>query len=132
MPPTSSFDQQVNEWNANAIDVILHKVTKIDVLIDNHKRMEQAVEKMADAVSRLAVIEDRQNSDREWVRDIAANNKDFVTRIHERLDGVDARLDTIELNEVDNRRARNLVFGLLSLIGVAVVGALFKLIGLSV
>lgn len=132
MPIPKTLEQEVNDWNANAIDVILHKVTKIDTLIDNHRRMEESIAKMADAVARLAVIEDRQNSDREWVRDIAAGNKEFAARIHERLDSVDARLDAIERSDVENKRARNLVFGLMTLLGVAVFGGLMKLIGLSV
>jgi len=125
------LEQEVNDWNANAIDVILHKVTKIDTLVDNHRRMEESIAKMADAVARLAVIEDRQNSDREWVKDIASGNKEFAARIHERLDKLDSRLDTIEKSEVDNRRARNIVFGLLGVMGMAVAVTLLRLIGLS-
>lgn len=51
-------------WTNSAIETILHKTAKIDVLVDGIRKMETTIEKLADAVTKLAVIEERQNTDR--------------------------------------------------------------------
>ena len=58
------------EWerhNRGALDMIAHKVSKIDVLVESHRRlednqtkMEASIARLAEAVSKLAVIEERQ------------------------------------------------------------------------
>lgn len=131
MPPTKPLEQQINDWNANAIDVILHKVTKIDVLIDNHQRLEATMEKMADAVSRLAVIEERQNADRNAIRDAVVEFKEYAGKINDKLDRHDARIDAMELADVENKRMRNWGFAIVSIVGLAVLAKVLGLIGLQ-
>ena len=118
-------------WTSNAIDVILHKVSKIDTLMTMQQRQEALLEKLSDAVSRLAVIEDRQNSDREWVKEITKDHKDTVQRICTRLDKLDERLDTLETKEPLNSQARHWLLGGIGIALAAILAALLKSVGLK-
>lgn len=55
---------KVEAWNSHAIETILHKAAKIDVIIDSITEMRKTMERLAEAVTKLAVIEERQNTDR--------------------------------------------------------------------
>lgn len=129
--PTKSIDAQEAEWNANVLDVILHKVTKIDNLVAVQQRQELMLEKLTEAVSKLAVIEDRQNSDRQLLRETAQENKDYIVRLHERLDKHEERIDILDKHEVDNKRVRNWVFAIVGLTCAAVMAKIFGFIGLK-
>lgn len=59
-----SEQAKLDAWNTHAMEVILHKTAKIDVVVDAIKEMKATMEKLADAVTKLAVIEERQNTDR--------------------------------------------------------------------
>lgn len=60
MPEQSRIDA----WNNNALETILHKAAKIDLLVEGMSEMRTTIQKLADAVTKLAVIEERQNTDR--------------------------------------------------------------------
>ena len=45
---------------------------------------------------------------------------------------IEARIDELEKAEVENKRVRGWVFAIIGLLGLAVAGAILKLIGLSV
>lgn len=64
------------------IEILVHKVTK----------MEASIDKLADAIAKLAVIEERQTADR------AALERAFnsIARVGERLDKICDRIDTLE------------------------------------
>lgn len=55
---------KIDAWNSHAIETILHKAAKIDLVVDSIREMKVTMEKLAEAVTKLAVIEERQNTDR--------------------------------------------------------------------
>ena len=126
-----NFDKQHDAWTSQTLDVILHKVTKIDVLIQTQQRQELMLEKLTDAVSRLAIIEDRQNADRNWVKDIVADHKASVQKVSDKFEEGDRRISELERSDVENKRVRQVVFGLIGILGVAVFGAILKLLELK-
>lgn len=95
----------------------------LDGLHDIRERQrshEQAINRLTDAVVRLAVIEERQA--------VVVGN---LERVEDKLDSVDKRLDALEQQEVLNKQSRYWVFGLLTLTATAVLYAVFRIVGLS-
>lgn len=108
------MDMHSDEWerySRGALDMIVHKVSKIDVLIEatrkleeQHSRLESSITKMADAVTKLAVIEERQDQDRKEMADLRSMLAEMsrkhdagmervmtaIGRVEERVDVLDA------------------------------------------
>ena len=111
---------QTMMWNSQAIDQILHKVSKVDTLVESVRRQEATLEKLTDAVTKLAVIEDRQNADRADMAEIRHQQKEIRQDV-----------DELKRAEVLNGRVRAAVFALGGIVGTAVIYAILALIGLG-
>lgn len=137
-----------SEWeryNRGALDMIVHKVSKIDVLVeatrkleDQHSRLESSITKMADAVTKLAVIEERQDQDRKEMADLRsmlaemARKHDASTdRVMQAVERLDNRVDALEKAEPMNAQARRWMFGALGLLATIFIYALANLLGLK-
>ena len=126
------------------LDRIAEKVGKIDVLVEaqkrleeNQARMETAIGKMADAVTKLAVIEERQDRVRsevaamgEHIIDIRKQHNDSIQRIASRVESLESRIDTLERAEPMNAQVRRWVFGAVVLATTAILYALLRTVGL--
>ena len=136
------------------IAVIDHRVTALE---DDRNEMLQVLKELNVAVNKLVIIDERQVQ-AALIMDRLTKSAD---RAHERIDGVrsevqgvvsalgksvsalkseahdahvkiEARIDELEKAEVENKRVRGWVFAIIGLLGLAVAGAILKLIGLSV
>lgn len=103
---------QLNRWHGDAVEMILHKVTKIDIILDSQKRLESAQEKMMGAITKLAVVEERQ-----------ANMADAIERLTESLNKLDDRLKKLEESEPLQRQSTKWVFAAVGG-AVAIVGTM--------
>ena len=136
------------EWerhNRGALDMIVHKVSKIDVLIESHRRlednqarMEDSITRMAEAVSKLAVIEERQTQDRKEMAemrgilgDMARKHDASIERVMQVVERVETRVDEIEKNEPLNKQARTWIFGGLAMLATIFIYALANILGLK-
>ena len=141
-----------SEWIMKALDAILHKVGKVDVLIETQQKQERLLEKLAEAVNKLAVIEANQAHDRQALErafnaladaekrieaergERNANIEKVVNRLeqvmqklHTRIDEVESRTDELEKSAPTNALASNWVLeGAKALAVVAIVFALTK------
>ena len=102
---------------------IAEKVGKIDVLVEAQKRLEEnqakmelAIGKMADAVTKLAVIEERQDRVRsevvamgERILDIRKQHNESIQRIAMRVESLESRIGTLERTEPMNAQVRRWV-----------------------
>lgn len=123
---------------------IAEKVGKIDVLVEaqrrleeNQARMEAAIGKMADAVTRLAVIEERQDRVRsevvamgEHVLDIRKQHNESIQRIAARVEKLEAQVDALERAEPMNAQVRKWVLGAMMIAATAILYALLRTVGL--
>lgn len=123
---------------------IAEKVGKIDVLVEAQKRLEEnqakmelAIGKMADAVTRLAVMEERQDRVRsevaamgERVLDIRKQHNESIKRIAERVESLESRIDTLERAEPMNAQVRKWVLGAMVIAATAILYALLRTVGL--
>ena len=114
---------------------IAEKVGKIDVLIEAQKRLEEnqakmelAIGKMADAVTKLAVIEERQDRVRnevvamgERILDIRKQHNESIQRIATRVESLESRIDTLERTEPMNAQVRQWVISAILAASVAAV-----------
>lgn len=114
---------------------IAEKVGKIDVLVEAQKRLEEnqakmelAIGKMADAVTKLAVIEERQDRVRsevvamgERILDIRKQHDESTQRIAARVESLESRIDTLERTEPMNAQARRWVISAIWAAAVAAV-----------
>lgn len=98
------------------IEVLVHKVTK----------MEASLDKLADAIAKLAVIEERQTSDR------AAIERAFgsIARVGERLDKICDRLDDLERTAPITAKTNQWVFDAIKWCAVIVAGFVAVKVGL--
>lgn len=136
-----------SEWeryNRGALDMIVHKVSKIDVLVeatrkleDQHSRLESSITKMADAVTKLAVIEERQDQDRKEMADLrsmlaemARKHDSSMERVMTAIGRVEDRVDELEKAEPMNAQARRWMFGALGLLATIFIYALANILGL--
>lgn len=81
---------------------------------------EHTLNRLADAVVKLAVIEERQSS-------VA----DKMEAVVEKLDALDKRMDALEHAEVLNKQLRYWGYGTITLIGSAIVYGLLRVIGVG-
>jgi DNA repair exonuclease SbcCD ATPase subunit len=112
---------------------IAEKVGKIDVLVEAQKRLEEnqakmelAIGKMADAVARLAVVEERQNAVRgeitalsEKIDRVEQDRKENMKKALEVVARLERRTDKLERAEELNMQIRKWFFA-----GIATVGSI--------
>lgn len=104
----------------SAFDVYDSILAGLSEIRERQKVHGEAIEKLTDAVIRLAVIEERQ----------AATNT-ALDELTERFDKIDARLDRLEQSETLNKQLRYWGFGFITLLSSAVLYGLLKLVGLG-
>ena len=115
---------QFDKWRSDTLEMLVHKVSKIDMVIEMQRRQEAVLEKLADSVQRLSVIEERQNADRIEMREMSKS----ISRTFERLG---ERIDRLEKAEVENQRIRGWVWAAIGTAGAAGMAAILALIGLG-
>ena len=115
---------QFDKWRSDTLEMLVHKVSKIDMVIEMQRRQEAVLEKLADSVHRLSVIEDRQNADRIEMREMSKS----ISRTFERLNN---RIDALEKAEVENQRIRGWVWAAIGTSGAAGMAAILALIGIG-
>ena len=115
---------QFDKWRSDTLEMLVHKVSKIDMVIEMQRRQEAVLEKLADSVQRLSVIEERQNADRIEMREMSKS----ISRTFERFG---ERIDRLEKAEVENQRIRGWVWAAIGTAGAAGMTAIFALIGLG-
>ena len=112
---------------------IAEKVSKIDVLVEAQKRLEEnqakmeaAIGKMADAVTRLAVMEERQNAVRgeiitlsEKIDRVEQERKENMKKVMDVVERLEHRVDKLERAEELNTQIRRWFFA-----GIATVGTI--------
>lgn len=81
---------------------------------------EHTLNRLADAVVKLAVIEERQ-----------ASVTDKMETVVEKLDALDKRMDSLEHAEVLNKQLRYWGYGTISIIGTAVIYGLLRVLGVG-
>lgn len=130
-----------------------HRITNLE---ENQNELKMVLKEIAVAVQKLVLIDQRQ-VDTATIMDRLASN---VDRGHNRIDllqmeinntvtkerekreeekkaildsakQLENRVDALEKADVENKRVRNWAFSIVTLMGVAIVGGIFKLIGLS-
>lgn len=136
--------EEWERYNRGALDMIAHKVSKIDVLVESHRRlednqvrMEDSITRMAEAVSKLAVIEERQSQDRKEMVDLRAllgelakKHDHSVERVMQVVERVETRVDDLEKHESLNRQVRAWIFGGLAMLATIFVYAIASLLKL--
>jgi DNA repair ATPase RecN len=140
-PSSSEWDR----YNRGALDIITHKVGKIDVLVEatrkleeRHTRLEASIAKMADAVTKLTVIEERQAQDRKEMADLRSALAEIVRkhdasadRIMTAVERLDDRVNALEKAEPMNAQTRRWVVGALGMLATIFVYAVANLLGLK-
>ncbi|MFN4003342.1 MAG: hypothetical protein ACK4MJ_04165 [Hylemonella sp.] len=141
------MDMHSDEWerySRGALDMIVHKVSKIDVLIEatrkleeQHSRLESSITKMADAVTKLAVIEERQDQDRKEMADLRSMLAEMsrkhdagMERVMTAIGRVEERVDVLEKAEPMNAQTRRWMIGAVTLLATIFIYAVANLLGL--
>ena len=136
------------EWERyyrGALDMIANKVGKIDAVVEatrkleeQHMRLESSITKMADAVTKLAVIEERQAQDRKEMADLRSALAEIVRkhdasaeRVMQAVERLDDRVNALEKTEPMNAQTRRWVIGALGLLATIFVYAIANLLGLK-
>ena len=120
----SDISAQFDKWRSDTLEMLVHKVSKIDMVIEMQRRQEAVLEKLADSVQRLSVIEERQNADRIEMREMSKS----ISRTFERFG---ERIDRLEKAEVENQRIRGWVWAAIGTAGAAGMAAILALIGIG-
>ena len=115
---------QFDKWWSDTLEMLVNKVSKIDMVIEMQRRQEAVLEKLADSVQRLSVIEERQNADRIEMREMSKS----ISRTFERFV---ERIDRLEKAEVENQRIRGWVWAAIGTAGAAGMAAILALIGIG-
>lgn len=124
---------------------IAEKVGKIDVLVEAQKRLEEnqakmelAIGKMADAVTRLAVMEERQNAVRgeitilsEKIDQVEQERKENVKKVLDVVERLEQRTDKLERAEEVNMQIRRWLFASIATVGSILAYGIAKYFGLS-
>ena len=122
---------------------IAEKVGKIDVLVEAQKRLEEnqakmelAIGKMADAVTRLAVMEERQNAVRgeiivlsEKIDRVEQERKENMKKVMDVVERLERRTDKLERAEELNRQIRRWFFAGIATVGTTIVYGIAKYFG---
>ena len=136
MAASEDFDDLVSAHNdVVRIERLTHHIQRIR---EGQDEMRQTLNKLAEAVSKLAVIEERQNQDRQAVErafaaiaDLAKHLDASVDRIMERIERGENRLIELERSDSLNKQARYWLFGAIGTGGAAIFYAIAKNIGLA-
>lgn len=124
---------------------IAEKVGKIDVLVEAQKRLEEnqakmelAIGKMADAVTRLAVMEERQNAVRgeinilsEKIDRAEQERKENTKKVMDMAERLERRMDKLERAEELNMQIRRWFFAGIATVGSILAYGIAKYFGLS-
>ena len=124
---------------------IAEKVGKIDVLVEAQKRLEEnqakmelAIDKMADAVTRLAVMEERQNVVRgeitilsEKIDRVEQERKENMKKVMDVVERLEHRTDKLERAEELNMQIRKWFFAGIATVGSILAYGIAKYFGLS-
>jgi chromosome segregation ATPase len=124
---------------------IAEKVGKIDVLVEAQKRLEEnqakmelAIGKMADAVTRLAVMEERQNAVRgeittlsEKIDRVEQERKENMKKVMDVVERLEHRTDKLERAEELNMQIRKWFFAGIATVGSILAYGIAKYFGLS-
>lgn len=124
---------------------IAEKVGKIDVLVEAQKRLEEnqvkmelAIGKMADAVTRLAVMEERQNAVRgeitklsEKIDRVEQERKENMKEVMDVVERLEHRTDKLERAEELNMQIRKWFFAAIATVGSILAYGIAKYFGLS-
>ena len=124
---------------------IAEKVGKIDVLVEAQKRLEEnqakmelAIGKMADAVTRLAVMEERQNAVRgeittlsEKIDRVEQEHKESMKKVMDVVERLEHRTDELERAEELNLQVRKWFFAAIATVGSILAYGIAKYFGLS-
>ena len=124
---------------------IAEKVGKIDVLVEAQKRLEEnqakmelAIGKMADAVTRLAVMEERQNAVRseivilsEKIDRVEQERKENMKKVMDAVERLESRTDNLERAEELNLQIRKWFFAGIATVGSILAYGIAKYFGLS-
>ena len=122
---------------------IAEKVGKIDVLVEAQKRLEEnqakmelAIGKMADAVTRLAVMEERQNVVRgeiivlsEKIDRVEQERKENMKKVMDVVERLERRTDKLERAEELNLQIRRWVFASIATVGTIIAYGIAKYFG---
>lgn len=124
---------------------IAEKVGKIDVLVETQKRLEEnqakmeaAIGKMADAVTRLAVMEERQNAVRgeiaslsEKIDRVEQERKENMKKVMDVIERLESRTDNLERAEELNIQIRKWFFAGIATVGSILAYGIAKYFGLA-
>lgn len=124
---------------------IAEKIGKIDVLVEAQKRLEEnqvkmelAIGKMADAVTRLAIMEERQNAVRgeivtlsEKIDRVEQERKENMKKIMGVVERLEHRTDKLERAEELNLQIRKWFFAGIATVGSILAYGIAKYFGLS-
>lgn len=124
---------------------IAEKVGKIDVLVEAQKRLEEnqakmelAIGKMADAVTRLAVMEERQNAVRgeittlsEKIDRVEQERKENMKKVMDVVERLEHRTGKLERAEELNLQIRKWFFAGIATVGSILAYGIAKYFGLS-
>lgn len=122
---------------------IAEKVGKIDVLVEAQKRLEEnqakmelAIGKMAEAVTRLAVMEERQNVVRgeiivlsEKIDRVEQERKEDMKKVMDVVERLERRTDKLERAEELNLQIRRWVFASIATVGSILAYGIAKYFG---
>lgn len=124
---------------------IAEKVGKIDVLVEAQKRLEEnqakmelAIGRMADAITRLAVMEERQNAVRgeiivlsEKIDRVEQERKENMKKVMDVVARLEHRIDKLERAEELNLQIRKWFFAGIATVGSVLAYGIAKYFGLS-
>ncbi len=124
---------------------IAEKVGKLDVLVEAQKRLEEnqakmelAIGKMADAVTRLAIMEERQNAVRgeiitlsEKIDRVEQERKEHMKKVMDVVERLEHRTDKLERAEELNLQIRKWFFAGIATVGSILAYGIAKYFGLT-
>lgn len=131
-----NLDDVLNAHNETArIERLTHHMLRIR---ESQDKMEQTMGKLADAVNRLAIIEERQNQDRaamerafNAIAEVGRKHDAAMDRVMQAVERVEGRVDELERFEGLNKQARYWLFGAIGTGGAAILYALMRSIGVG-
>lgn len=126
MTPNDISPAEWDRYNRGALDQIVHKVSKIDslataitALMQSQAAMQADMREMSNALRQLAVVEERQQSDRDAMKRAFAEIEAVQANCVAKDEALSVRIAHLELAEADNAKARWAITGVV----VAIVSA---------
>lgn len=117
------------------IERLTHHIRRIR---ESQDKMETTLGKLADAVNRLAIIEERQNQDRaamerafNAIAELSKKHDSSTERVMTYIERIENRLVELERVEGLNKQARYWLFGAIGTGGAAILYALMRSIGVG-